>query len=109
MKTFEDLKNYAIKVIATEDDDEYNRKLDGLWQKAMSFISSKYPEIYELIDDSDGDEMMDCLDVSNTEEDFIKELISYYYIDPIDLLEFDREDLIDKYIKSKINADSKRN
>ena len=59
------------------------------------------------MDGCDGDDILDCIDVSDTEEDFIKELIAYYYIDPVDLMEFNKEELIDNYIKSKLYADSK--
>lgn len=109
MKTFKDLQDYAIKIAEIDDDDLYDRKITSLGQKAENFISTKYPEIYEYMDGCDGDDIMDCLDVSDSEEDFIKELINYYYIDPIDLLEFDKEELIDNYIKSKLYADSESN
>lgn len=106
MKTFKDLKDYAIKIAEIDDDDKYDQKINALGQKTESFLSNKYPELYEYMDGCDGDDILDCIDVSNTEEDFIKELIAYYYIDPVDLMEFNKEELIDKYIKSKLYADS---
>lgn len=105
---FEEIKKSCSEVLKKYDNchtqSDFNAWYDiesDILIDLNNFIKHYYPEVYDYIDDSDGEYLEDRLMESSTPREFIEELIHGFFIDPIDLVELNRDTLLKEYLDSK--------
>ena len=98
---FEDLCTECTRLSFIESDEEYEDSRYALGNHIDRFLTANYPELLDQLDANDDDGLIDCLDTSNTERDFILKLIYHYSVSIYDLMKTDQDKLLEQYLKLK--------
>ena len=99
--TFEKLCEHLTYLTSIEDDFEYENELCLLGNDINTFLSNGYEELLDQIDAEDDEVLTDCLNESNSEKEFILNLIRYYSVNVYELMKVDKDKLLEQYFQLK--------
>lgn len=95
MKTFEEIK---AKVNALDNFEDNNAR--KVYNKVLKFLALTYPEVVEYLDDFD-EFVLECVEEASSLRECAESIIVGYYIDPTELVELDKDELLKNYLDSK--------
>lgn len=101
----ESLKIYQERIARSNDVDKLFDKSTELYEQfdneITSFLFDKYPELYSYLNYPDPIILEDCLEYSNSEFEFLKNIVEQFDIDTRLLFKEEQDNLLTLYIESK--------